>query len=90
MAGLVDSGHVAEACLLALDGSDDNGPRLTAALEARQWDCVIVGGGIRKEDEQLELFECIINMVRDHASQAPIAFNSSPNDLACAVARVRR
>jgi len=90
MTGLVDSGYVAEACLLALDGSDDNGTRLTAALEARQWDCVVVGGGLRKEDEQLELFECVVNLVREHAPQAPIAFNGTPNDLAGAVARVRR
>ena len=64
MARLVDSGYVAETCLLALDGSDDNEARLTTALGARSWDCVIVGGGLRKAEEQLELFESIINMVR--------------------------
>ena len=51
---------------------------------------MIVGGGLRKEEEQLELFESIVNMVRSHAPQALIAFNGTPDDLADAVARVRR
>jgi hypothetical protein len=89
MADLVDSGYAAESCLLALDGSADIESRLTTALEARQWDCVVVGGGLRKEDEQLELFECVINLVKDHAPQAPIAFSRTPHDLSDAVARVR-
>ena len=29
--------------------------RVTVALQARSWDCVVVGGGIREPEEQLEL-----------------------------------
>jgi hypothetical protein len=42
--------------LVVLDGSDDVKARVTAALQARSRDCVIVGGGIRTPEEQLELF----------------------------------
>ena len=87
MTALADCGFHAEACLVGLDGSDDVEAKVIAALRARSWDCVVVGGGIRKPEEQLELFESIINLIRRHAPQAAIAFNRTPHDLADAVAR---
>lgn len=60
---------------------------VTAALAARPWDCVVVGGGIRTPPEALELFELVVNLVRRHAPQAAIAFNTSPEDSADAAAR---
>jgi hypothetical protein len=87
MAALADRGFHAEACLLGLDGSDDVEARVTDTLQARSWDCVVVGGGIRHSEEQLELFESVINFIHRHASQATIALNHTPHDLADAVAR---
>jgi len=88
MAALADRGFQAEACLVGLDGSDDVEARVTIALQARSWDCVIVGGGIREPEEQLELFESIISLIRRHAPRAAIAFNQTPRDLADTAARV--
>ena len=90
MTALADRGFHAEACLVGLDGSDDVETRITRALQARSWDCIVVGGGIREPKEQLELFESIINLIRQHAPQAAIAFNQSPHDLADAAARALR
>jgi hypothetical protein len=90
MTALADRGFHAEACLVGLDGSDDVEARVTVALQARSWDCVVVGGGIREPEEQLELFESIINLICRHAPQAAIAFNHTPHDLADAAARVLR
>ena len=87
MTALADRGFHAVACLVGLDGSDDVEARVTAALPAESWVCVIVGGGIRTAEEQLELFESIVNLIRRHAPQAAIAFNHTPHDLADAVAR---
>ena len=87
MTALADRGFNAEACLVGLDGSDDVEARVTVALQARPWDCVVVGGGIREPEEQLELFESIINLICRHAPQAAIAFNHTPHDLADAAAR---
>jgi hypothetical protein len=87
MTALADRGFHAEACLLGLDGSEDIEARVTVALQARSWDCVVVGGGIRMPEEQLELFESIINLIRRYAPQAAIAFNHTPHDLADAAAR---
>ena len=90
MTALADRGFHAEACLVGLDGSDNIEDRVTVGLQARSWDCVIVGGGIRERDEELELFESIINLIRRHAPQAAIAFNHTPHDLADAAARALR
>jgi hypothetical protein len=94
MTALADRGFDAETCLVGLDGSDDIPARVAAALRARPWACVIVGGGLRKpgprpgdEDEQLALFEAVVNLVHRLAPQAAIAFNSTPGDLADVVAR---
>jgi hypothetical protein len=59
---------------------------VAAALRARPWKCVVVGGGVRNE-EQLELFEQVINLVRRYAPDAAIAFSSTPADTFGAAAR---
>ena len=87
MTALADRGLHAEACLVGLDGSDDVEARVTTALQGRSWDCVVVGGGIRHPEEQLELFESIINLIRRHSPQAAIAFSRTPHDLVDAVSR---
>ena len=81
-----EEGLKVENCLLGLDG-DDIAAIVTAALRAHVWDCVVVGGGIRKPDELLEMFEVIVNLVRQHAPGAAIAFNRSPADIVDAVTR---
>ncbi|MFF2509052.1 hypothetical protein ACFVTY_37685 [Streptomyces sp. NPDC058067] len=53
---------------------------LVAALTERPWDVVVVGGGIRKTEQLLPLFEQIVNLIRRHAPQASIAFNTSGGD----------
>jgi hypothetical protein len=90
MTALADRGFHAQTCLVGLDGSDNIEDRVTVGLQAQPWDCVIVGGGIRERDEELELFESIINLIRRHAPQAAIAFNHTPHDLADAAARALR
>lgn len=75
-------------CLVGLDGSDDVAAVVIEALVAQPWDCVLVGGGIRKAEELLELFERIVNLVGRHAPGASIAFNASPHDIVDAVLRV--
>ena len=87
MAGLADRGIDAESCLVGLDGQDDIETRIVEALQMRNWDCVVVGGGIRKSEELVELFESVVNLTRRHAPQAEIAFNSAPTGLFEAVVR---
>ncbi|MFI2617082.1 hypothetical protein [Streptomyces sp. NPDC018584] len=55
-------------------------PTLVASLSERPWDVVLVGAGIRKVEPLLPLFERIVNLIRRHAPQAAIAFNSGVDD----------
>lgn len=82
------AGLAVEFCLVGLDGSDDVDAVVAAALGARAWECVVVGGGVRHDTR---LLERVINLVRRHAPGAAIAFNETPEDTFEAAARwVRR
>jgi hypothetical protein len=64
--------------LLDLDASAED--TVAAALAQRPWDVVVVGGGIRKPEPLLGLFELIVNLIRCGALQATIALNTSGGD----------
>jgi hypothetical protein len=87
MARFADAGVGVETCLFGLDGSDDIEAVVTEALDRRPWEVVVVGGGVRKAEDRLELFERIVNLVHRHAPDAAIAFNSAPEDIFEAAAR---
>ena len=87
MARFADAGIGVESCLFGLDGSDDIEAGVTEALGSRPWEVVVVGGGVRRPDDQLDLFERIVNLVHRHAPHGAIAFNSTPGDTFDAAAR---
>jgi hypothetical protein len=87
MARFADAGIGVESCLFGLDGSDDIEAVVAEALDGGPWEVVVVGGGVRKPEDQLDLFERIINLVHRHAPDAAIAFNSTPADTFDAAAR---
>jgi hypothetical protein len=64
--------------LIALDDSAES--TMVKVLAEREWDVVVIGGGIRKPEPLLTLFEHIVNLIRRHAPRAAIAFNSSGGD----------
>lgn len=80
MARFAEHGVGAQSCLFGLDGSDDPENVVTSALVAQDWQCVVVGGGVRTAEDGLELFELVVNLVRRYAPQAAIAFNATPSD----------
>jgi hypothetical protein len=82
-----EQGVGVDTCLFGLDGSDDVLGIVAEALRARPWECVVVGGGVRTGEDELELFEQVINLVRLHAPAAAIAFNRTPADTFDAAAR---
>lgn len=87
IARFAEHGVAVEMCLFGIDGSDDVPAIVSDALRARSWECVVVGGGLRKAEDQLDMFERIVNLVRRHAPDAAIAFNSTPTDILDAAAR---
>jgi hypothetical protein len=80
-----DHGIEADWCLVALDENPEGA--IVAALTRKDYACVVIGGGIRRPEPLLEVFEKVVNLVRQHAPDAAIAFNSSPEDTADAALR---
>ena len=78
-------GIEADMCLVTLDENSE--ATVVEALTREDYACVVVGGGIRKHEPLLEFFEKVVNLVRRHAPNAAIAFNSSPEDSADAALR---
>lgn len=80
-----ERGLAADWCLVDL-GDDPEGT-IAAALSCGDYACVVIGGGIRKHEPLLEFFERVVNLVRRHAPEAAIAFNSGPEDCVDAALR---
>ena len=63
------------------------GPTVERQLRSANYDCVVIGGGVRLPSRHLALFEAVINAIRKAAPGAAIAFNTRPDDSADAAAR---
>ena len=63
------------------------GPTVERQLRSANYDCVVIGGGVRLPPRHLALFEVVINAIRGDAPGAAIAFNTRPDDSADAAAR---
>lgn len=72
------AGISAAQVLVPFDGTAE--AAIAAALAERAWDVVVVGGGIRKPEALLPLFEETVNLIRRHAPRAALAFNTSGGD----------
>ncbi|MDG4823231.1 hypothetical protein O7635_15350 [Asanoa sp. WMMD1127] len=84
-ARFAELGIPADFCLV--DPEDGPVAAIAAALTARDYACVVIGGGIRKHDPLLDLFEQTVNLVHRLAPGAAIAFNNAPDDTADAALR---
>ena len=79
--------HNLEADWCLLDPTDAPEAAIAEALTSHTYHCVVIGGGIRKHEPLLELFEKAVNLTRQHAPDAAIAFNNTPEDCADAALR---
>jgi hypothetical protein len=78
-------GWQADLCLVMPD--ETAGAEVARRLAQAEYDCVVIGAGIRLPPPSLGLFERVINAVHRGAPQAAIAFNTSPEDSAEAAGR---
>jgi hypothetical protein len=62
-------------------------PAVERQLRSTDYDCVVIGGGVRLPPRNLALFEVVIDAIRKAAPRAAIAFNTRPEDSADAAAR---
>ncbi|AJI53645.1 hypothetical protein [Francisella philomiragia] len=56
-------------------------------LSNKIFDVVLIGAGVRKDDNCFYLFEKLVNVVHQHATTAKICFNTGPTDSVQAVQR---
>jgi hypothetical protein len=79
------AGYDATGCLIDLG---ETAEEVTArTLTSRNFDCVVVGAGLRQPPAQLLLFERILNLIHTLAPTAKICFNTTPADTLQAVRR---
>jgi hypothetical protein len=61
--------------------------QLADVLKETTFDVVMIGAGVRKDDEHFLIFEELVNVVHEHAPAARIAFNTGPMDSDAAIQR---
>ncbi len=76
--GLKALGYDAHHCLT--DFGQTAEAVVTAQLQRRQFDCILIGAGVRAVPSNFILFEKLINVVHEHAPRAKICFNTKPSD----------
>lgn len=78
-------GYSVQMCLTDFGETAEEAVR--SRLEREQFDCILIGAGVRTNPSNFLLFEKLINVVHKHAPHAKICFNTMPNDTAAAVKR---
>lgn len=76
-----------DASWLLVDRGDTAEAVVSAALEDKTVDCILIGAGIRTVPPLFLLFEKLVNVVHEKAPQAKICFNKAPEDTAVSVQR---
>ena len=61
--------------------------QLIDTLKDATFDVVLIGAGVRKDDDHFLVFERLVNVVHEYAPQARIAFNTGPADSDTAIQR---
>ena len=82
---MTDRGWESDVCYIR----PDKAARQTVErhLASANYDCVVIGAGVRLPPQSLEVFEAVVNAVHRGAPGAAIAFNTRPEDSADAAAR---
>lgn len=82
---ITERGWRCDTCMITPDEAGRT--MLEQQLKAGNFDCVVIGGGLRLPPKGLALFETVVNIIHKGAPNAAIAFNTRPEDTADAAAR---
>ncbi|MEM9031170.1 MAG: hypothetical protein AAGB18_00870 [Pseudomonadota bacterium] len=61
--------------------------QLEEILKGDRYDVVMIGAGVRKDDDHFLVFERLVNVIHEFAPGSRIAFNTGPTDSRAAVMR---
>jgi hypothetical protein len=75
-AALVAQGY--DAIWSFWDNSEGAETKFIDNLRTQKPDCVMIGAGVRLNPKLTGLFEQLVNLVRQHAPQSRLCFNSGP------------
>ena len=76
-----------EAELMFIDDANTAYETVKSNLVAGNYDCVLIGAGVRTVPEHFLVFERLVNAAHESAPSAKICFNTNPGDTAEAVQR---
>ena len=76
-----------EADLLFIDDAETAFDVVKKVLDREEYDCILIGAGVRTVAEYFIVFERLVNAVHEFAPKAKICFNTNPSDTAEAVQR---
>lgn len=76
-----------EASIGFIYSGDTATDQLAGTLKNTAFDVVMIGAGVRKDDDHFLVFEKLVNVVHENAPQARIAFNTGPTDSDSAIQR---
>jgi hypothetical protein len=79
-------GYNAKWCYIDIT-SNNASEALIVELKVNQFDCILVGAGLRKRPDQLRLLESLINSIHEHSIGAKICFNEDVYDTVETVTR---
>jgi len=82
---VTDRGWQGDLCLIRPDEMAVQ--TVERQLASANYNCVVIGAGVRLPPKSLVLFELVINAIHRGAPAAAIAFNTRPEDSADAAAR---
>lgn len=76
-----------DASIGFIHSGDTATDQLVEALKNTAFDVVMIGAGVRKDDDHFLIFKELVNVVHEHAPKARIAFNTGPTDSDAAIQR---
>jgi len=82
---LQELGYDAKWCLTDLGETAES--VVLEQLRQKEYDCIMIGAGVRTMPQHFLLFEKLINLVHEHAPRAKLCFNTRPTDTTEAVQR---
>ena len=80
-----ERGWEGDVCYIRPDGTA--GQTVERHLASADYDCVVIGAGVRLPPQSLAVFETVVNAIHRTAPTVTIAFNTRPEDSADAAAR---
>ena len=84
-ATLNERGYNAQICFIDHGATAED--VVKAKLAETEFACILIGAGVRTDNEEFLLFEKLINVVHEHAPAAKLCFNTGPTDSVDAVER---